>query len=102
MCVYLLSYFSRVQLFVTLWTVAHQASLSLGFSRQKYWSGLPCPPPGDLPNPEIEPSFLISPALAGEIFTNRATCNFAKQPSRICKLKKKKPHLFTLQLHTFM
>ena len=48
-------------LFVTLWTVAHQAPLSMGFSRQDYSSGLPCPPPGDLPNPGIKPT---SPALA--------------------------------------
>ena len=40
---------------VTPWTVAHQAPLSMGFSRQEHWSGLPCPPPGDLPNPGIEP-----------------------------------------------
>ena len=46
--------------FVTLWTVAHQAPLSIGFSRQECWSGLPFPPPGDLPNPGIEPQF---PAL---------------------------------------
>ena len=46
---------SRVQLFVTPWTVAHQAPLSMGFSRQEYWSGLPFPSPGDLPNPAIEP-----------------------------------------------
>ena len=46
----MLGRFSRVQLFVTLWAVAHQASLSMGFSRQEYWSGLPCPSPGDLPN----------------------------------------------------
>ena len=39
-----------------LWTIAHQAPLSMGFSRQEYWSGLPCPPPGDLPDPEIEPA----------------------------------------------
>ena len=43
------------QLFATPWTVAHQAPLSMGFSRQEFWSGLPCPPPGDLPNPRIEP-----------------------------------------------
>ena len=55
-----LSSFSRVQLFVTLWTVARQAPLSVGFSRQESWSGLPCPPPGDLPDPGIEPG---SPAL---------------------------------------
>ena len=48
---WVLSYFSCVQLFVTLWTVSRQAPLSMGFCRQAYWSGLPCPPPGDLPNP---------------------------------------------------
>ena len=52
--------------FVTPWTVAHQAPLFMGFSRQEYWSGLPFPSPGDLPNPGIEP---ISPALAGSFFT---------------------------------
>ena len=51
---------SHIWLFVTPWTVAHQAPLSMGFSRQEYWSGLPCPPPGDHRNPEIEPR---SPAL---------------------------------------
>ena len=51
---------SRVQLFAIPWTVAHQAPPSVGFSRQEYWSGLPFPSPGDLPNPEIEPR---SPAL---------------------------------------
>ena len=50
----------------TLWDPMDQAALSLGFSRQEYWSGLPCPPPGDLPNPGIEPVF---PALAGRFFT---------------------------------
>ena len=56
----LLTRCSVLWLFVTLWTVAHQAPLSMGFSRQEYWSGLPCPPPGDLPNPGIKPR---SPAL---------------------------------------
>ena len=56
--VFMLSHFSPVQLFVTLWTVALQAPLSVGFSSQEYWSGLPCPPPGDLPNPGIKPSSL--------------------------------------------
>ena len=51
----MLSPFSHVQLFVTLWAVAHQAPLSMGSSRQEYWSGLPCPSPGGLPNPGIEP-----------------------------------------------
>ena len=54
---------------VTPWTVARQAPLSMGFSRQEYWSGLPCPPPGDLLNPGIEPVSSIYPALAGEFFT---------------------------------
>ena len=64
---------SCVQLFETLWTVASQAPLSMGFSKQKYWSGLPCPPPGDLPDTEIEPGSLMSPALAGSLFTTRAS-----------------------------
>ena len=55
---------SHFRLFVTLWTIANQAPLSMGFSRQEYWSGLPCPPPGDLPNLGIEPSSLTSPELA--------------------------------------
>ena len=54
---------SRVRLFATLWTVAHQAPLSMGFPRQEYWSGLPFPAPGDLPDPGIEPR---SPALQAE------------------------------------
>ena len=51
------------------WTVAHQAPLSMGFSRQKYWSGLPFPSPGDLPDPGTELASLMSPALAGRFFT---------------------------------
>ena len=58
----MLSCFSCIQLFATPWTVAHQAPLSMGFSRQEYWSGLPCLPPGDFPNPGIEPMSLTSPA----------------------------------------
>ena len=65
----MLSHLSRVQLFVTPWTVAHQAPLSKGFSRQEHWSGLPFPPPGDLPDPGAEPASLTSPALAGRFFT---------------------------------
>ena len=56
---------SRVQLLETLWTVARQASLSMGFSRQEYWSRLPCPTPGDLSDPGIKPVSLVSHALAG-------------------------------------
>ena len=57
---------SHVRLFETPWTVDCLAPLSLGFSRQEYWSGLPCPPPGNLPDPGIESE---SPALAGRFFT---------------------------------
>ena len=56
---------SHVWIFGTLWTIARQTPLSMGFSRQEYWSGLPCPPPGDLPHPGIKPE---SPALAGRFF----------------------------------
>ena len=59
--------------FVTLWTVVPQGSLSMGFSRQDYWSGLPCPPPGDLPDPGTEPASLMSLALAGGFFTTSTT-----------------------------
>ena len=65
----LLNRFTRVWLLVTLWTVAHQAPLCLGFPRQEYWSGLPCPPVGDLPNSGIKPVSLTSSALAGRFFT---------------------------------
>ena len=58
---------------MTLWTGAHQAPLSLGFSRQEYWSGLPFSSPGDLPDPGIKPATLMSPALAGGFFTTSAT-----------------------------
>ena len=58
---------------VTPWTAAHQAPLSMGFSRQEYWSGLPFPPPGALPDPGIEPTSFMSPALPGGFFTTSAT-----------------------------
>ena len=58
-----LSRFSRVQLFVTPWIVAQEAPLSMGFYRQEYWSGWPCPLPGDLPDPGINPGSPVSPAL---------------------------------------
>ena len=54
---------SHVELLETPWTVAQQAPLSMEFSRQEYWSGLSCPPPGDLPNPGMEPTTPASPAL---------------------------------------
>ena len=63
-----MSHSSRVLLFVTLWTLAHQAPLSLGSPRQEQWSELPFPSPGDLSDPRIKPAF---PALAGEFFTTK-------------------------------
>ena len=64
---------SHVQLFATPWIVAHQALLSMEFSRQEYWSGLPFPPPGDLLDPGTEPTSHKSPTLAGGFFTSWAT-----------------------------
>ena len=68
---------------VTLWTIACQASLSMGFSRQEYWSGLPCPPPGDLHDPEIKPTSVMSPALVGEFFTTSSTIGQTFFPSEL-------------------
>ena len=70
MCCAVLSRLSRVQLFATLWTVALPVPLAMGFSRQEYWSGLPCPPPGDLLKPGMEPTSLT---LADRFFTTSAT-----------------------------
>ena len=69
----MLSHFSRVQSFVTLWTIAYQAPLPMGFSRQEYWSGLPCPPAVDLFDPGIEFAPLMSPALSCGCFTTSAS-----------------------------
>ena len=69
----MLSCFSCVQLFVTPWTVACRAPLWVRFSKQQYWSGLPCPAPEDLPYPGIKSFFLMSPELAGGFFTSSAT-----------------------------
>ena len=70
----MLSHFCYVWLFAPPWTIAHQAPLSMGFSRQEYWSGLPCLPPGDLPDPGIEPTSVTPPTLAGGFFiTTSAT-----------------------------
>ena len=69
----MLSHFSDVQIFVTLWTGAHQAPLSMGFSRQKQWSGLPYTPLGGLPNPGIKPASPVTPALVGGLFNTSAT-----------------------------
>ena len=72
-CGHVLNSFSHIRLFVTLWVVACQAPLSMGFSRQDYWSGLLCPPPGDLPDPGIEHVSLMSPALVDRFFTTSTT-----------------------------
>ena len=66
--------------FATPWTVAHQAPLSMGFSKQGCWSGLPCPPPGDLPDPGIKPASVMSPPLASRFFTRRPPCS--KMPGK--------------------
>ena len=64
---------SRVQLFVIPWTVACQAPLSMGFSRQEYWHGLPLPSPGDLPDPGIKPTSFYVSHVAGRFFTTGTT-----------------------------
>ena len=69
----MLIHFSRVQLCATLWTVAYQVPLIMGFSRQEYWRGLPWPPPGNLPDPGITPRSLMSHALTGRFFTTSTT-----------------------------
>ena len=73
LCYAVLSHFSCVQIFVTHHGLGCQAPLSMGFSRQEYWSGLPCPPPGGLPNSGIESTSLTSPGLAGRFFTISVT-----------------------------
>ena len=65
--------FSCVQLFLIPWIIVRQAPMSMDFSRQEYWSGLPFSTPRDLPDPEVEPASLMSPALKGRFFTNDAT-----------------------------
>ena len=62
-----------VRLTATLWTVVHKVPVSMGFFRQEYWSGSPCPLTGDLPDPGVEPVSLTSPALAGRLFTTSTT-----------------------------
>ena len=82
----------RVRLFATLWTVARQAPLSTGLPRQEYWSGLPYPPPGDLPDPGIKPTSLTSPALAGGFFTTSTSWVSTQYPGMVPKrnIKRKK------------
>ena len=82
---------SDVQLFVTLWTVAYQAPLSMGFSKQEDWSGLPCPSPGDLLKARIESMPLTSPASAGRFFTTRATWGAPVASHYGCKIQQLSP-----------
>ena len=71
MCMYALSHDSRVRLFATL---ACEALLSMRFSRQEYWNGLPCPPPGDLPHQGLEPVFPAASCMAGRFFAAEYVC----------------------------
>ena len=71
-CLFCVCMLNHVRLFATLQTVAHQAPLSMGFSRREYWRVLPCPPPGDLPDSGVEPMSLMTPALAGRLSTDSA------------------------------
>ena len=81
---HVLSCFSCVRLFVAPWSVTCQSPLSLGFPRQEYWSGLPFPPPGDLPNPVVEPH-VTSPALVGRFFTTSATWETTCDPMELSR-----------------
>ena len=78
----MLSHFSHVQFFATLWTVARRLLCPWGFSRQEHRNGLPGPPPGDLPNPGMKPVSLMTPALAVGFFTTSATWE-AQMQSRV-------------------
>ena len=91
----MLSCFSQVQLCAIPWTVAHQAPLSMGFSRQEYWSGLPCSSQGDLPHPEIVSASLKSSVLAGRLFkasaTREAHKKYVLHTNSSCKHRCKNP-----------
>ena len=84
---------SCVHLFVPLWTVALQPPLPMGFSRQEYWSGLPWLPAGDLPDPGIKPTSLMSPPLAGRFFTTNITREAPIIPGGILNLRERMYHL---------
>ena len=84
-------HFSGVQLSATPWTVAHQAPLSMRFSRQEHWSGLPCPPPGDLPDQGIKPKSLVSPALIGGFFITSTTWETQLQKTGVQIMVQRKP-----------
>ena len=91
-----LTCFSRVWLCATVWNVARQAPLSLGFSRQEYWNGFPCPPPGDFSDPEIEIVSLTYPALAYEGFPGgsageESTCNVGDRVGKMTWRRERLP-----------
>ena len=75
---------SHVRLLATPWTAAYQAPPSMGFSREEYWSGLPFSPPEDLPDPGIEPTSLVSPALAGGFSTTEPAAAAAAKSHQSC------------------
>ena len=89
---------SHVQLSAAPWTVARQAPLPMEFSGQEYWSGMPFPPPGDLPDPGIEAASLESSALAGGFFTISATCIIKKY--QFLKLRNKEVTFSLIVLHS--
>ena len=97
LCGCMLSCFGGVQLFETPWTVALQAPLSMGFSRQKYWTGLPRPSPGNLPNPGPEPESLTSPALAGRFLTSALVSLTASKVFKMIQIA-----TFSVSLYTFL
>ena len=80
-----LSHFTYVRLFTTLWTVAHHAPLSMGFCRQEYWSGFPCPPPGDLSDPGIKLASSVAPALQVDslLLSHKGHPNFSLLPTKV-------------------
>ena len=84
---YVLSCFCHVQLFVTLWTVARHTPVSMGFSKHEYWSGLPCPPPKDLPDPGIEPPSPVTLALKAD---SLLLSHWGSPNETVCNLKNKK------------
>ena len=114
----MLSHFSRVWLFATLWTVAHQASLFMGFSRQEYWSGLPCPPSEDHPNLGIRLTCACVSCIAGWLFPTEPPGKpgmsthsnilawripWAKEPGKLQSMELKRAgHEWVTNIFTFM
>ena len=94
--------FSVVCLFAILWTIAHQAPMSMGFSRQEYWSGLLCPLPGNLPDPGIEPGSPTSPAPSDRFFTTSATWLSTQVQLVICGPREHEDKYAWLQSSPFM